>query len=80
MERKNSNFIKIVSYLLFFVMVGISIGVSAGEIGAASTISSPIINTTEVSLTSEAHVSLQSIWVLVACLIGFIAMSYRKGI
>lgn len=80
MERKNTNFIKILAYLLFFIMVGASLAVSAGEIDTMNTLSSPPVSTATNNLHSESGISLHSIWILVAGLIGFIAMSYRKGI
>lgn len=76
MESKRTSFAKILSYLVFFVLVGVSLGTAASEFTVVDALNSPVIN----HENADVEVTFHSFWLLIAGLIGFIAMTQRKSI
>jgi hypothetical protein len=76
MESKRKYIIKIFTYLVFFLLVGMSLGVTASEFTMVGALNSPVVN----YASAETEVTYHSFWLLIAGLVGFIAMTQRKGI
>lgn len=76
MESKRKYFIKILTYLVLFFLVGMSLGVAASEFTMVEALNTPLVN----HASAETEVTYHSFWLLIAGLIGFIAMTQRKGI
>ena len=76
MKNSRKTFIKFVTYLAFFVFVGLSLGAAASEFTVVDALNAPLLN----KGNTEAEVIYHPFWLLISVLIGYIAMTQRKGI